>query len=242
MVSMKIPAASSEGRYPMPSSQSPRPVAPYPLFIYLQGQPVSVIGGGHVAERKTQTLLSHGARVTLTAPSVTDALRALADAGRIVWRERCYCVGDLADTLLVIGATDNRVVNEAVYDEACRRHILVNIVDVPDLCTAIVPSIMQRGRLQIAVSTQGAAPSEARDIRRGLEREFPEWWEPYLDLMAEIRLLVKQRVPGPASARTPLYAAVGASGLKERIARGELPSAEDVYAEVVAPLLEGGAQ
>ena len=242
MVSTNIPAAPSEGRQPTPSSQQPRPAAPYPLFIYLEDQPVAVIGGGRVAERKTQTLLAHGARVTLTAPRVTDTLRALADAGRIVWRKRRYCEGDLADTLLVIGATDDRAVNEAVYREARRRHTLVNIVDVPDLCTAIVPSIMQRGRLQIAVSTQGAAPSEARDIRRGLEQEFPAWWEPYLDLMAEVRQLVKQRVPGPASARTPLYAAVGASGLKERIAAGERPAAEDVYAQVVAPLLEGGAR
>lgn len=226
----------------MPPKQSLRPTAPYPLFIYLEGQPTAVIGGGRVAERKTQTLLAHGAQVTLTAPHVTDGLRALAEAGRIVWRRRRYREGDLADTLLVIGATDERAVNEAVYHEARRRHILVNIVDVPDLCTAIVPSIMQRGRLQIAVSTQGAAPAEARDIRRSLECEFPDWWEPYLDTMADIRLLIKQRVPGPASRRTPLYAAVAASGLKERIARGECPAAEDVYAAVVAPLLEGGAQ
>lgn len=242
MVSTKITAASPEERHPNPPVQSPCPAAPYPLFIYLEGQPVAVIGGGRVAERKVQTLLSHGARVALTAPRVTSALRALADDGKIVWHERCYREGDLADVLLVIGATDDRAVNEAVYAEACRRRTLVNIVDVPDLCTAIVPSIMQRGRLQIAVSTQGAAPSEARDIRRGLEREFPAWWEPYLDLMAEVRLLVKQRVPGPASARTPLYAAVAASGLKERVARGQVPAAEEVYAQVVAPLLEGGAR
>lgn len=242
MVSVKVQAASPAKRQEASRAQSLRPTAPYPLFIYLEGQPTAVIGGGQVAERKTQTLLAYGAQVTLTAPHVTDQLRALAEEGRIAWQCRCYREGDLADTLLVIGATDDLAVNEAVYREACRRHILVNIVDVPDLCTAIVPSIMQRGRLQIAVSTQGAAPAEARDIRRGLEREFPEWWEPYLDVMAEVRLLIKQRVPGPAAQRTPLYAAVAASGLKERIAQGERPAAEDVYAAAVAPLLEGDAR
>ncbi len=239
MASNTMQATLSDGQKSDTSIDSQRPTAPYPLFIFLKNQPVAVIGGGRVAARKIQTLLQHGALVTVTAPRITDTLQALVNTGRITWRPRSYRSGDLDGALFAVGATDNRQVNEEIYAEACQKHILVNIVDVPDLCTAIVPSIMQRGRLQIAVSTQGAAPSEARDIRCHLEQEFPGWWEPYLDVMADVRQLIKQRVPGPASQRTPLYAAVAASKLKEHIRRGERPSAEDVYADVVKPMVEG---
>lgn len=226
-------AAAGATEVPQPAAGD---FAPYPLFIHLAGQRVAVIGGGAVAERKVRTLLAHGAHVTVTAPQAIVGIVALARAGRIAWNARPYRVGDLSGALLAISATDDRAVNEAVYQEAQVRTILVNVVDVPDLCTAIVPSIMQRGRLQIAVSTQGAAPSVARDIRRGLEQEFPVWWEPYLDLMAEVRVLIKQRVPGPASVRTPLYEAVAASDMRERIAAGERPTAAQVYDRIVAPL------
>lgn len=211
--------------------------APYPLYLCVEGRPVTVIGGGRVAERKVHTLLDHGATLTVVAPEVTDALGRLAAEGRIVWQPRCYQEGDLAGAMIVFSATGDQAVDAAVSAEAQRRGILVNVADMPDLCTALVPSVMRRGRLQIAVSTQGASPGLARDIRRSLEREFPDWWEPYLDLLAEVRLLIKARVPGPASARTPLYAAVSASDVRQRVAAGERLSAEQVYAQVVAPLV-----
>lgn len=240
---------AAEGLSGLGSTKDTRPgtggdatAPPYPLFIYLEGQPVAVIGAGRVAERKVATLLERGAHVTVTAPEATEVLQQWAQAGRIVWRQRCYREGDLAGALLVFSATDDRAVNQAVYEEACRRIQLVNVTDSPDYCNAIVPSILRRGRLQIAVSTQGAAPELARDIRLGLEEEFPAWWEPYLDVMAEVRLLIKARVPGPSSTRAPLYAAVAESALKDRIKVGDRPSAEDVYARVVAPLLERGAR
>ncbi|MDO4399637.1 MAG: bifunctional precorrin-2 dehydrogenase/sirohydrochlorin ferrochelatase [Coriobacteriia bacterium] len=211
---------------------------PYPLFANLRGEPVVVVGGGEVAERKVETLLGHGASVVLVAPDATEALRTLAREKRIGWLPRAYEAGDLEGALLVVCATDDRAVNEAVYAEANRRRQLVNVVDVPDLCNFIVPSVLRRGRLQIAVSTGGASPSAARDIRRKLEAEFPAYWEDYLDVMAELRMLVKSRVSGSMAKRAPLYEAIRASDLLERFAAGERPDAETAYSQIVEPLLE----
>lgn len=222
--------AASDG-----ASSTPSPY--YPLFIDLHGQPVVVVGGGAVAERKVQTLLEHDARVTVIAPEATPAIRELADGGSLVWHERAYETGDLAGALLAIAATSSRAVNEAVYAEAAAKPMLVNVVDVPDLCNAIVPSIMERGRLEVAVSTCGASPETAKSIRRGLEERFPAWWADYMQVVGDVRTLVKERVPGPPQSRSPLYQAVLESGLRDRVAEGERPSAEDVYQQIVAPLV-----
>lgn len=215
---------------------------PYPLFLCLEGESVVVVGGGSVAERKVESLLRHGAAVTVVAPELTDALGALARQERITWLPRPYEQGDTQGALLVVCATDDTPVNEAVYAEAKSRCQLVNIVDVPDLCNAIVPSVLRRGRLQIAVSTGGASPSAARDIRRTLEREFPDYWEDYLDMMAELRCLIKDRVDGSMELRAPLYEAVQSSDLLDRFAAGERPDAEEAYRTLVEPLLEGDAR
>lgn len=223
-------------------NNSGRRFEPYPLFADLAGEPVTVVGGGAVAERKVCTLLEHGARVTFVAPEATPVLAGLAAEGSVAWVRREYEPGDLADALLVVCATDDTAVNESVYAEAQGRHQLVNVVDVPALCNFIVPSVLRRGRLQIAVSTGGASPSAAREIRRSLEREFPDYWEDYLDLMAELRCIIKSRVMGPMERRAPLYEAVQSSDLLDRIAAGERPDAEQVYRTLVEPLLEGGAR
>lgn len=229
-------AGAVEARASQPRAAST--VSPYyPLFIDLHDQPVVVVGAGAVAERKVNTLLEHGARVTVIATEATPAIQELAQQGRLTWHERAYEPGDLTGALLAIAATSSRAVNEAVYSEAAARPMLVNVVDVPDLCNAIVPSIMERGNLEIAVSTCGASPETAQSIRHGLEDRFPAWWADYMKVVGEVRTLVKQRVHGPASARSPLYRAVLESDLRDRIAAGERPDAEDVYRRTVAPLI-----
>lgn len=216
--------------------------APFAMFVELQDEPVAVIGAGSVAARKIRTLVDHGARVSVIAPEAEDDVIALADAGCITWVRRGYECGDLQGCTLAIAATDDLAVNKAAYAEARSLHIPVNVVDMPELCTFVVPSVMRRGQLQVAVSTNGAAPSVAREIRRDLETRFPDWWGDYIDLLGEVRALVKTRVPGGASVRTPLFEALGAAGIETRVAAGEQLSAESIYAEVVAPLLKDGAQ
>jgi precorrin-2 dehydrogenase/sirohydrochlorin ferrochelatase len=212
--------------------------APYPLLACLQGQRVLVVGGGSVAARKVRGFLEHGASVRVVSPRLQPELRVLADAGSIEWERRPYREGDLDGFLLAVGCAGKPDVDAAIAKEGRAKGTLVNIVDVPELCTFIVPSVLRRGRLQIAVSTSGAAPALARGIREKLEADYPLWWEDYLDMMAQLRLMVKARVPGPASVRTPLHEAVAASGLEGRYAAGERPSAEEVFAQVVQPMLE----
>ena len=215
---------------------------PSPLFVYLDGARVVVVGAGDVAERKIATLLEYGADVIVVAPEATPQVEQWAADGAIAFERRSYAHGDLEGALLVIGATNVRSVNEAVYAEASERSMLVNIVDVPDLCNTIIPSVLRRGNLQIAVSTAGSAPSVARDIRRSLEEQYSQAWEGYIDLLGEVRGLIKQRITGPASARMPIYEMLGSSDLLERLEAGERLGAEEVYDGYVVPFCEGRQQ
>ncbi len=150
----------------------PRRRWPHPVFLDLDGQPVTVVGGGAVAERKVETLLESGARVTVVSPEVTGPLAALAAAGRIAVVPRAYQSGDLAGGRLAYAATSDAGVNRAVRDEAHGRGIWLNAIDQPDLCDFITPAIVRRGDLTIAVSTNGRAPGLARQIRERLEAEY----------------------------------------------------------------------
>lgn len=210
----------------------------YPLFLCLEHRPVTVIGGGSVATRKVQALISSGARITVITPEASESIAQWSAVGTITWFQRGYVPGDLADTLLVICATNDESVNKAVFEEALTRNILVNVVDIPSLCNAYVPSVLRRGKLQIAVSTSGAAPSIARDIRKKLESEFPVCWEEYLDLMAEVRTLVKQRISGPADKRARLLEAIDNQWVFSQVEQGNAPRADQIYDRFITPLLE----
>jgi precorrin-2 dehydrogenase/sirohydrochlorin ferrochelatase len=105
----------------------------------------------------------------------------------------------------------------------------MNVVDVPSECDFIVPSIVSRGPLTIAVSTSGTAPTEAKSIRRSLEQQFDDSWADYLELMGQVRLLVKERIEGTDETRRPYYEAASAAGWRERIASGETIEPEDAY-------------
>lgn len=223
--------ASSEGAA---TDRAMHASAGYALFIDLTDQKVVVVGGGPVAERKVQTVLPFGARVVVVSPKVTEGLKGLAASGEISWIVRPYAPGDLADARMVFSACGNPQVDDEVCKEARAVRALVNVVDVPSKCEFIVPSTVDRGPLRIAVSTSGCAPTEAKKIRRSLEREFDASWEPYLELMQEVRTLVKARIGGPESARKPVFEAAANAGWRERLAAGEVITPEGAYAEAVA--------
>ena len=147
----------------------PRP--PYfPAFLDLHGRACVVVGGGHIARDKIAGLLEAAADVTVIAPQAEPRVAALARTGALRWNRRAYRDGDLDGAFLVIAATAEPQVNRQVWAEAHARGCLVNVVDVPELCDYITPSIVRRGKLTIAVSTQGAAPAFAAVMRRYLER------------------------------------------------------------------------
>lgn len=203
----------------------------YPVFLDLTGRLAVVVGGGAVAERKIATLLEYGPRVRVISPEVTPAVEEMAESGAIELERRGYVRGDLEGAFIVVCATSSEEVNRAVHAEAEERGSIVNVVDVPDLCSFIVPSIVRRGTLSVAISTGGAAPTVAKKLRKHVQEHLGPEWEAYVRLLGEVRVLVMERVPGGEEDRKPIFEALAASDLLERIRAGELPTAEELYAE-----------
>jgi precorrin-2 dehydrogenase/sirohydrochlorin ferrochelatase len=146
----------------------------YPLFLDLNNQPVTVIGAGKVATRKIKTLLKAGSQVTVISPIATQFIATQASRqtrkSQLRWLQRAYRRGDLAGARLVIAATDNLAINTAVCREALRRRQLVNCIAPPSAGNFIVPALVRRGGITLAISTGGASPAFAKKLRRDLER------------------------------------------------------------------------
>ena len=156
----------------------------YPIFLRLEQKPCLVVGGGKVAERKIKGLLAAGAKVTVVSPEVTPEIEKLSEEGKIKLHKRPYQPEDLKGAFLVIAATNNPQLQEKIAKEADSLGIPCNVVDQPELSSFIVPSVIRRGRLSLAISTSGASPAVARRIREKLEEIFGPEYEEYLDLMA----------------------------------------------------------
>ncbi|GCE48750.1 precorrin-2 dehydrogenase/sirohydrochlorin ferrochelatase [Thermosporothrix hazakensis] len=164
----------------------------YPVMLDVRQRSVIVVGGNTVAAEKTQALVSCGAHVTVIAPELCTPLQEMAERSEIVWRQKVYERGDLATAFVVVAATNDSQQIEDIWQETQERGQQVNIVDVPARCTFIVPSILRRGQLTIAVSTEGASPSLAKRIRQQLEQQFPPAYEHYLQLAAVVRVYLRQ--------------------------------------------------
>lgn len=210
----------------------------YPVFVDLVRRLAIVVGGGEVAERKVTTLVKCGAEVAVIAPQVTTAINEMEAAGRVTVERREFVSGDLVGAFVVICATDSPEVNEAVFREAEGRGCLVNVVDKPDLCNFIVPSIVRRGGLQIAISTGGAAPALAKRLRRRLTEEFGPEWAEYIDLLRQVRELVLDRVADEGRRRQILEALADRDDLRAALASGEYVDPERVLVELVVEAKE----
>lgn len=141
----------------------------FPLFLKLERRSCVVIGAGVIAASKVVALLEAGARVTVVAPRAVADVRKLAKEEKIQWHAREFKADDLAGAFLVIAATGNVNLNQAVFGEAQMRGILCNAVDDPVRCDFYFPAVVRRGDLQIAVSTSGQSPALAQRIRRELD-------------------------------------------------------------------------
>jgi precorrin-2 dehydrogenase/sirohydrochlorin ferrochelatase len=213
----------------------------YPVFLDLAGRLCVIVGGGTVALRKARTLADYGADVVVIAPDVSEELIGMQADGLVTVEQRGYVRGDLAEAFLAVCATDSEEVNRAVYAEAQERHCLVNVVDVPELCSFIVPSVVKRGGLQVAISTGGAAPAVAKRLRKRLSSELGEEWGDYVKLLGEVRVLVLERVPGGEAARKVIFERIADSDLLERMGKGERPSAKKVFKEFVSDVASDAA-
>lgn len=159
----------------------------YPVYLDIQNRNCLVVGGGSVGTRKVMMLLTCGANVTVVSLAATKKLQELSKNGVIELKERPFQTADLDDRFLVIGATDNQELNRQIHAEAERRGLLCNIADRPEACNFILPSVVNRGDLIIAISTSGKSPAFAKKMRKHLEKEFGNEYAEFLNLMGAIR-------------------------------------------------------
>src|SRR6476646_2394362 len=168
----------------------------YIACLRLTGRRCVVVGGGEIGLEKVEGLLACDGAVTLIAPDAVDELQEYAREGSISWEQREYAgASDLDRAFMVIAATNDTDVNIAVYDDAERRAMLVNVVDVPPLCNFILPAIVRSGPLAIAISTAGASPALAKRMKREIECQFGEPYARLAVLLNEVRGWAKGTLP-----------------------------------------------
>ena len=167
----------------------------YIACLKLTNRRCVVVGGGEIGLEKVEGLLACNGRVVLIAPEAEPELERLAAEGSIEWIRREYETGDLEATFIAIAATNDTDVNIRVYDDAEKRAMLVNVVDVPPLCNFILPAIVRTGPLAIAISTAGASPALAKRIKRQIADEFGEPYARLAVMLNDVRGWAKGTLP-----------------------------------------------
>src|SRR2546429_9603808 len=169
------------------SSKRMRSTRLFPMFLKLSARPCLVLGAGTIAESKIAGLLEAGGRVRVVAPEATPQVRSWAQSNSIEWHQRSFQPDDLTGMFLVVAATSSAELHQRIFEEATRRGALCNIVDVPALCDFYYPAVVQRGALQIAISTAGKSPALAQRLRKQLEEQFGLEYEEWLAQLGEVR-------------------------------------------------------
>lgn len=202
----------------------------YPIFIDVEDREVVIIGGGNVCARKAETMMRYGAKVTVVSPEFTDEIEARARDGRIRIQRKEYEESDLEGASIVIASTDDECVNGRIARDCRRRRIPVNVVDVTHLCEFIVPAIVEKGSIQLAVSTGGKSPALARTLKEDLQRLVgPEYVE-INDLLGELRPSAKKVLPTDAD-RKRFFDGILARGVLQMLREGKRKEAYDTIAE-----------
>jgi precorrin-2 dehydrogenase/sirohydrochlorin ferrochelatase len=204
----------------------------YPVNLDLRERRCVVVGGGQVAERKTLSLLEAGAAVTVVSPLLTPKLADLAASGTILQVPALFQETHLANTHLVITATNDLAVNSAVAQLCRKKGILVNVAAPPEESSFIVPSVVERGDLVIAVSTSGASPSLSRTIRQELEKQYGPEYGLLLTRLAAVRKRLQEEV-GSETIRREVLEAIIASDVLELLRNGKLQVAVQLFNELL---------
>jgi precorrin-2 dehydrogenase / sirohydrochlorin ferrochelatase len=206
----------------------------YPIFLDVNDRSCLVVGGGSVGTRKARSLVECGARVTVVALSATAELERMAGDGVIRLEKRAYLPDDMKGVFLTFGATSDMTVNNQICRDAETHNILCNIADYPAGCNFILPSVVQRGDLQIAVSTSGRSPAFARALRKELEERYGKEYDDFLRLMGLIRerLLATAHEP---EAHKPLFERLVGSNLPELIRKGCREEVDRVLTDTLGP-------
>ncbi|MBV9497643.1 MAG: bifunctional precorrin-2 dehydrogenase/sirohydrochlorin ferrochelatase [Acidobacteria bacterium] len=192
----------------------------YPIFIDIEDRNVLIVGGGNVCARKAETMLKYGAKVTIVSPEFTDEIEGWARDGQIQVRRKKYEIADLDGASLVIASTDDPCVNAFVARDSRRRKIPVNVVDVTHLCEFIVPAIVERGSIQIAVSTGGKSPALARTLKEDLQRTVGPEYDEINVLLGTLRHAAKKKLPTDID-RKRFFDGIIAAGVLEKLRAGQ---------------------
>ncbi len=208
----------------------------YPLFLDLRDKNVVVVGGGRVAERKVKTLLSCHARIKLISPRITSVLKKMVGQGKLKWRPRVFRGGDLQNAFLVFATTDDPEVNRLIAVQAKQSNKLVNVANLPEASSFLVPAVVRRGGLLIAVSTSGHSPALAKRIRQELGRAFGREFSGFLKLLGRVRQVLLARIPTQTQ-RQRIFNRLVRSEILDLIRSGRLHSAKKRIQQITG--LEG---
>ncbi len=194
--------------------------------------PCVVAGGGTVAERKARSLLKCGGRVLVVSPVFNTGLSSLAKKGKIICRKSVYHPRFLKGAVLAIAATGNPNVNRAVAEDSARLNIPVNVVDSPRLSTFIVPAVLRRGAISVAVSTDGKTPFLAGAVKERLRGVLGPEYARYSRICAAARQKIRQRYTC-IKKRRELYRKIGSSGILELLRNGKIFKAREIIGRIV---------
>jgi precorrin-2 dehydrogenase/sirohydrochlorin ferrochelatase len=197
-----------------------------------------VVGGGQVAERKVGRLLACGAQVAVVSRELTPRLAAWKGEGRIAHRDGLYDGACLEGACLAIGATDDAEVNGRIAADARCRGILVNIVDDPARCDFILPSVVERGDLQIAVSTGGKSPALARRLREELEERYGPEYAMLLSILGQLREKLIAARSGAGSEAPEPFTALVRSDLLDAVRRRDWDEVSRLIRELTGVEME----
>ena len=204
----------------------------YPVMLDVRGRPAIVVGGDRVAAEKAAGLAASGAAVKVISPEFCDELLKQAEHGLVTLQRKAYEPGDLAGAFVVIAVTNDPQLVQAIWHETQERGQLVNIVDVPERCSFIMPSILRRDPLTIAVSTEGASPGLAKRIRRDLEEIFPAAYGSYLRLAALARTHLRQQGIS-YDRRDDFFNDFHTSQVLNKLDEGDIPQATAITASLL---------
>jgi len=177
----------------------------FPISLKLRGRHCVVVGGGVIAESKIQSLLAAEARVVVVAPEVTESVAAWARAGQIEWQKKNFATEDLCGAFLVVAGASSPQVNHEVFRQCEAEGILCNVVDDPEFCHFYYPAVVQRGALQIAISTEGQSPALAQRLRKELEAQFGPEYEGWLEWLGAARQFLRSEGKDPEETKRLLH-------------------------------------
>jgi len=201
----------------------------YPIFLDIEDRSVVIIGGGEVCARKAETMMKYGARVTVVSPMFTSEIQQWAGEGKLVTREKRYESDDLEGANIVIASTDDTTVNEQIAADCRARRIPVNVVDVTPLCEFIVPAIIEKGSVQIAISTGGKSPALARTLKEDLHRSIGPEYAEVNDVMGTLRDGAKAVLPTDVD-RKRFFDGIIAKGILDMLRSGKRREAYETIA------------